>query len=675
MRTKSGKLQSMAVTNTNLKQSLNDSIWLDEDSLITFPGKVLVQEVCPLLGAKGLILYLMSQANINVPKTVVVPYTITSKSTDWLELAKKILNQYFPLSQILIIRSSADVEDGFHASFAGQFLSLKCDTDILNIAQTLEQVYNSAYSLKVKEYSQHQKIKEINLSLLIQEFIPAHFSGVAFSSHPIKPRDYKVYVEWTHGQLSSLVDGEVTPESFSITDNSNKYYLPSVKQDIPIENILKSNLNKIERLLGSQVDMEWLVDQNGTFWVLQARPITHKPNSKISYLVGDNIGENYPEAVVPFLYSLAKNSYYHYFRSLGKSYGFSRAVIEENDHIFRALLAVKNGRLSYNLFAVNSLLLHAPFGATLCKQFRKFIGGEEGALFIIETVSDKFQQGVKSQIVNVFLFLKMVICFLRQFLTLRNGIKRFEFWVDQSTRNCNRAINFQNLNMLYQAYSEIINIRYFKWSFPAFADSICMIFGSLLSQSEIQNIQVAPSRVGQELNKLINLIKSDPKTLTFFRMETPEKIKLELKSVNSQICNQFENYCEDWGFRRPGELLLVKPDYQENPLPLIEIIQLRLQQGDFSQTNSVQKDKNKKSVYFEAIGRIYSFGVNKRESARLCQAKLYNNLRKILLATGRLLKEQLYIESVEDIFFLNADEVEGGLVWYFLGVERIKKSS
>ena len=134
------------------------------------------------------------------------------------------------------------------------------------------------------------------------------------------------------GHAEKLVSGETNPKSFHYSSKESfheKNYLPELKKGLAIA-------EQIEQLYGSPTDIEWAI-KDGVFYVVQARPITSKIKEKEVYSSNTNLNENYPDPISPLLYSIARDSYYHFQKSV--------QVVSSPSEEIRKLKLVAMGRI------------------------------------------------------------------------------------------------------------------------------------------------------------------------------------------------------------------------------------------------------------------------------------------------------------------------------------------
>ncbi len=296
-----------------------------------------------LVGGKCASLHKLAINNIQVPKGFVI---VSTAFSEWIEphltLIKSLINQAdisdqtqlqevannirmhlkkHPLEENLIaqiqnqfqylqvsyvaIRSSANIEDGKNASWAGQFEShlQVCKQDII---QSVLNCWLSVFNPRTISYAQSQNVKitDIHMAVIVQEMIPATKSGIAFSTHPITENENEILIEAIHGLGDVIVSGSVTPEthvyhkqtqsSKIITQHKqNRAKFISENQTIELQTKVEPKvltqpeitklaniITQIEQTYNHPCDIEWCI-QDENIYIVQSRPITTLKNLKV----------------------------------------------------------------------------------------------------------------------------------------------------------------------------------------------------------------------------------------------------------------------------------------------------------------------------------------------------------------------------------------------------------
>lgn len=224
-----------------------------------------------LMGGKAATLSHLLKKNFPVPEGLVLfrePKTPTEfqQVIHWWEKSGA-----YPVA----VRSSASGEDSADFSYAGQFVTLiniNSKNDLIAAIKTCFEAVNRKSS---QSYASHFERAEIPMHVLVQRMIQSKFSGVFFSQDP---RDEKSswLVEVVRGQGEQLVSGQVNPYRFIPSENSKQQQQQSFPEEWKqeyLETIVHWG-KKVEAFFDYKVDMEWAIDQEGNFWILQSRPIT-----------------------------------------------------------------------------------------------------------------------------------------------------------------------------------------------------------------------------------------------------------------------------------------------------------------------------------------------------------------------------------------------------------------
>lgn len=154
-----------------------------------------------------------------------------------------------------ILRSDSVLEDLAGSSFAGYFMSLG-ELSLDDILPSFDIIQNDALA----------KIG-VKIPCIIQEWIKADYSGVAFSREPLSD-SYSPLVEWSKGSAEKNVSGRNIPYQLRLNDSFPR------KKKILFEKIF-SDLKKFEKIVDGPVDVEWLVRGDILFYV-QLRPAENK---------------------------------------------------------------------------------------------------------------------------------------------------------------------------------------------------------------------------------------------------------------------------------------------------------------------------------------------------------------------------------------------------------------
>jgi pyruvate,water dikinase len=178
------------------------------------------------------------------------------------------------------VRSSAVVEDGVKAAWAGQFCTyLSVPSSALR--EKIELCMESGVLPGPQAYGALHAIDAttVPIAVLIQEMVMAESAGVIFTKDPVSNDVGKVVIEAVSGLGHALVGGLETPDTY-IVEKVSKVCTLAHQRD-SVRTILSNDAVRhltdlaltLEKHFGTPQDIEWAYSA-GVYWVLQSRPIT-----------------------------------------------------------------------------------------------------------------------------------------------------------------------------------------------------------------------------------------------------------------------------------------------------------------------------------------------------------------------------------------------------------------
>jgi pyruvate,water dikinase len=112
------------------------------------------------------------------------------------------------------VRSSFSMEDGAHSSFAGQFTTL-LNVKKEDLPQAIKNIKNGFSVDNVQKYAQTHGIS-VNKNdgrVIIQEMVPAEYSGIVFTANPLGLLNETVIVVG-HGLGNNVVEDKVETTTY-----------------------------------------------------------------------------------------------------------------------------------------------------------------------------------------------------------------------------------------------------------------------------------------------------------------------------------------------------------------------------------------------------------------------------------------------------------------------------
>jgi pyruvate,water dikinase len=238
----------------------------------------------------------------------------------------------------LAVRSSAPYEDERDASHAGIHESFVVDDpDVGAVFAAVKACWSSLWTESAWTYRERQGIAHADaaMAVVIQRFIAAERSGVAFSADPLTGDRTTIVVEAGWGTGAALVAGRLTPDEYRVTMEGDgparvrrragrqqemttwrggrqvAVPVPETRRRQPVlgeaEALEIARLAKAaERALRAPADIEWVAD-GAALWVVQARPITTlaapAPPQRETVWTRANLKEILPELPSPLALS------------------------------------------------------------------------------------------------------------------------------------------------------------------------------------------------------------------------------------------------------------------------------------------------------------------------------------------------------------------------------------
>lgn len=276
------------------------------------------------VGGKAEGLARLTAMGLRVPEAVAVvglgEGSERSSSSGWSGCARALVERFGPGR--LAVRSSALGEDGAEASFAGQYETVLDVEGEAALVAAIETCLRSADNARASAYREVQDEAAGEggpvMSLVVQRMVDARVSGVCFTACPVTYRRNRLVIDAVPGLGEALVSGLASPDHEEYLRREGRFEATSCAGEAPIladdeRRSIAEEAIRAEAAAGLPLDLEWSIDQQGTLWWLQARPITtlgSDPQALDTPLrfAADvhtrcNVGEMMPGAVSPLTYS------------------------------------------------------------------------------------------------------------------------------------------------------------------------------------------------------------------------------------------------------------------------------------------------------------------------------------------------------------------------------------
>ena len=235
-----------------------------------------------VMGPKAENIWKLHQGGFRVPESIFI--SGNAEIND--ELIIGILDK-FSLHSKLVVRSSSVHEDGMDQSMAGLFHS------VINIP-----LEHGALMQAMTDCRNHVPIvpdlPSQQIGLIVQEMIEPQLSGLMFTEDPTD-QNSGVVLEWVHGHLESLVQGEAEGNEVRI---SRQDCLKEKLESLPFPELksMTSAIAQLESITSGPADIEWAISE-GVCYILQIRPITSHQIGSIPSII--DLSEEHTYSMIP----------------------------------------------------------------------------------------------------------------------------------------------------------------------------------------------------------------------------------------------------------------------------------------------------------------------------------------------------------------------------------------
>jgi pyruvate, water dikinase len=214
----------------------------------------------------------------------------------------------------LALRSSALGEDTQESSFAGQYRS-ELNVSYDSIFHAYKEILASKYSLQAVTYRLNRGFKDEDISMCVgcMRMVDAVAGGVIYTRNPVDMADDSIFINSAWGLPKSVVDGSGACDLFVV---SKKLPREIIRKKVnakelkficlPEEGVCRMELTgdkkdlasiddenaldlselaaKIEEYYSIPQDIEWAVDEDGSIYILQCRPLKQMETLKTDLL-------------------------------------------------------------------------------------------------------------------------------------------------------------------------------------------------------------------------------------------------------------------------------------------------------------------------------------------------------------------------------------------------------
>ena len=593
----------------------------------------------------------------------VIQELVFHENPDYLTALSREINP----NKTYIVRSSAYLEDGTDASFAGQYQSVGNCQGTSSILQAINICLQAAENTKLEVYLADRGLTNevLPLALLIQEQVAADVSGVSFTCHPSQAEDQLWMVEYVEGLGEQLVSGQKAPYSFccdwfeEITMVENQ--LLSNKQ---LERIRAHTL-AISQQAGRPMDIEFCLSDQEIYF-LQARPMTRLSQvakdgrwTTANYRDGGVAAQSCPN----LMWSL-----YHYsWQTSLEAFLLQHHLVKKEE--LSPLIKLCYARPYWNLGIVKKAMEQIP--GYIEQEFDDELGVEKNyqgmgyksrwtprsishLAWVALSLNKTTKQWQKNNKVNIE---KMLVRYheLDKLLSEKLSAKQIEnIWIKLITNDYLQA----EKSYFWQVFVNTVQLslkknQLLKW---LSVEEFLALIADLGNVSHLKPMTA--------LQQIVTIIQSDPALLAEWGSSSPQILLGQLSQAREDM-REIRAFLAHYGYHSARELNLLESSFSENPLFIIQQLQQMLTQP--SQPTTPQKtltvelqtrlgNKKWKKVQKEiAFLRDLLWW---REEWKDISTRYYHLIRQWTLKLADAYLEVGWLEKREELFYCQWEEIK-----------------
>lgn len=622
--------------------------------------------------------------------------------------------------RLLATRSSAVDEDGSGHSFAGQFESYLAVTAD-RLPERIIDVWRSGFTERVLTYRKERGLSATPIppTVLVQEFVDAQASGVAFGADPVSGRRSSVVVSAVYGLGTALVGGDADADTWRV-DRSGKItdrdVVTKSTMDQPdpdsdtgtrpgsVDESLRDRaaitdpqvvavaelVRRTGKHFGLPQDIEWVVREDELL-LLQSRPITSlrgvaDPDGALQLWDNSNIAESYSGITTPLTFSFARRAYEGVYREFCLLLRVSPATVEAHTDTFANMLGLVRGRVYYNLLNWYRMLSLLPGFAANRRFMEQMMGVREG---LPEALLAEFHTaGRAERWRDMIRLVRVGFALVWEHMKLPRSIRRFYDRLNNVLREPDPPLHELRLDELAESYCVLERSLITRWDAPLVNDFLAMIFfGALRSltakwggdeDGQLHNhllcaeggiISAEPAKRIRAMAELAAADSALVKTLC----EAEPEIAVEAISHHPSLSQQFKAYRDKFGDRCLEELKLESQTLLDDPTPLLRSIGYAARRettendpGDVEQQMRSEAEKRidaalqghpLRGVVYRWVLRHARWRVRDRENLRFERTRLFGRVRRVFVEMGRRLAAEGVIHHYRDVFYLEVDDL------------------
>lgn len=584
------------------------------------------------------------------------------------------------------VRSSALEEDGADQSFAGQHRTVLNVASRAGVLDAIREVWAGTLEERALRYRTRLAVDAVpaGIAVVVQEMVQPDSAGVTFTRDPTAPRSDEAVVCAARG-LGTRVVGGGACDTYYIERPSGYLRRSDLNENVLSPEALGEMARaceRAERAFGGPLDLEWArVGSEYTF--LQARPITGDAAQQASVWTNSNVGEALPGVATPLTWSVIRRFSRRGFERAFGTLGLDVPADYE-------LVGSFAGRVYLNLTQFAEITSQIPILSP--DTLFEMAGG--GGVELVRHVYDKRDPGgflmrlpaTIPRIVASQLAMPAVA-------PLWNTL--FETWTQSFFARDLEPLNHEALGDELDRLDRMfdLNGEFMLACASNFLMSYAVVREALRAlgrvevhgreQEMLRGLHVPSAEAGLALLELGRIARRSRRLRRLIE-ETPPGQTLETLRAASEYAD-VETFLEaldafraQFGHRAPREAELATPRWREDSTYLFDVLRGFLAAPHLPSRRDVDRDREKaegevgrliaEAFIVPGIGRAFRVllglvrgNARRREMLRDRVVDSLDVYRRYFLECGRRMRDRGDLAAIQDVFFLNVDEIRDWL--------------
>ncbi|MCB1689531.1 MAG: hypothetical protein KDI33_13640 [Halioglobus sp.] len=602
-----------------------------------------------------------------------VPPAFVLRDASADEFPDELDQRYLDLGKAEVaVRSSALGEDGQDASFAGQYDTVLNVTGTQQLREAVVQCVASASHERARSYQQAQTgATAITMNVVVQAMVNARVAGVVFTADAVSARRDLLVIDAVAGLGEALVSGEATPDHYGV-DRSGA--------------IVRRQLTGAEPLLGDReisaiaeqaraaasheghpLDLEWAIDEDGTLYWLQARPITTLPADLNEFdtvlprpddvLTISNVSEMMPGAVCPLTGSFTGWGIDYGLQDMQVAVGARPAIVKDWQ-----VTAWAYGHLFLNMTG-NVVMSAAVLGSTVEQAAQSLCGR------LVPELKPFPPQPLWRRVINTAKLLRyclrapgVVDDFGRELdrFVIENKTDSKAMWAELAAKSAffdhAMAVHIQSSALsgfLCSIVENMVSGRSNDSTGEEQAEAVRLLAGASGVESAVML---------EELDRLIDRIVAHPEAPESFQRASVADA-LGWLGNTAEVAPDYASFMHEHGHRGYRELCMRDPSWGNDPSPLIQSMQAavhaRLVTGGHTQLHT-------EAIAWASLSRGLRWvlpkahnAIRRREHTKSQLVDVAHRFKQGFRQLGNLLQAEGTLPEADLVNFFSTDELPG----------------